>query len=357
MPPESIVELQVEDVAFGGNGVARHDGKAVFVPFTIDGERVSARITRQKKNFALAELREVIDPSPRRVKPRCRYFTKCGGCSYQHIDYARQLEIKSKQVEQTLKRVGRIAEPPMQPIVPSPAEYGYRNRIRMHIEQGAVGFYAHGSHRLIDIESCPIASPEVNESLARLRSRPVYDGDYTVSENTAGKFFEQVNTAVAAELLAHVEKLIQPGQSLLVDAYCGAGFFAKHLAGKFEKVIGIEENEMAVAHARQSAAPNEKYMAGDVEAHLPAAFTGEDLARTTLILDPPATGITARVSDFILAAGPAEIIYVSCNPATLARDLALFTRSYRLLSVTPLDMFPQTAEIEAVAHLRLQEVS
>ncbi|HWB58495.1 MAG TPA: class I SAM-dependent RNA methyltransferase [Chthoniobacteraceae bacterium] len=350
--PSPVVEVLVEDVAFGGNGVARRDGKAVFVPFTIDGERVTARVVREKKNFAVAELQAVIDPSPHRVKPRCKFFQKCGGCSYQHIAYERQLEIKSRQVEQTLRRVGKLAEPPMQPIIPSPAEYGYRNRIRMHIEDGVVGFYAHGSHRLIDIDSCPIASAEVNEALTRLRSRPVYDGDYTVSENTTGKFFEQVNTAVAREMLALVERLMLRGQSLLVDAYCGAGFFAKHLAPRFEKVIGIEENEMAVAHARQSAQLHEKYLAGSVELHLPAAFTGEQLDRTTLILDPPATGITPRVSDFILAAQPAEIIYVSCNPATLARDLALLCRSYRLLSVTPLDMFPQTAEIEVVAHLR-----
>src|SRR5271170_4626847 len=111
-PPESIVEVLVEDVAFGGNGVARHDGKAVFIPFTIDGERVAARIVRQKKKFAVAELKSVIDPSPHRVRPRCVYFQTCGGCSYQHIDYARQLEIKSRQVGETLRRVGRLGEAP-----------------------------------------------------------------------------------------------------------------------------------------------------------------------------------------------------------------------------------------------------
>ena len=350
--PESIIEVFVEDVAFGGNGVARHDGKAVFIPFTIDGERVSARITRQKKKFATAELKTVADPSPHRARPQCVYFQTCGGCSYQHIDYPHQLEIKGRQVAQTLRRVGRLAVVPMSPIIPSPQSYGYRNRVRMHIENGMVGFYAHGSHKLVDIKSCSIASAEVNDALARLRSRPVYDGDYTVSENNTGKFFEQTNPAVAQAMLDLVSRLVQTGQSLLVDAYCGAGFFAKHLAPRFGKIIGIEENEMAVAHARQSALPNEKYMAGPVELHLPAAFTGEELGRTTLVLDPPATGISARVCDFILASQPGEIIYVSCNPATLARDLALLCKSYQLLSVTPLDMFPQTAEIEVVAHLR-----
>jgi 23S rRNA (uracil1939-C5)-methyltransferase len=352
MPPGLSIEVTVEDVAFGGNGVARHDGKAVFIPFTIDGEHVSARITREKKKFAEGELRAVLDPSPHRVKPECPYFENCGGCSYQHISYAHQLEIKSKQVEQTLRRVGRLEKVPMSPIIPSPLPYGYRNRIRMHIEDGRVGFYAHGSHELIDIKSCSIASAEVNEGLARLRSRAVYDGDYTVSENTGGRFFEQTNNAVAQEMLDLASRLVKQGQSLLVDAYCGAGFFAKHLAPHFERVIGIEANDMAVEHARKSALPNESYMAGEVELHLPGAFTGEDLARTTVILDPPAIGISRRAADFILAAQPSEIIYVSCNPATLARDLALLGGAYQLLSVTPLDMFPQTAEIEVMAHLR-----
>jgi 23S rRNA (uracil1939-C5)-methyltransferase len=351
MQSQPIIETSVVDVAFGGNGVARHEGKAVFIPFTIDAEKVSARIVKAKKNFADAELLTVIEPSPQRVAPECPYFQRCGGCSYQHIGYAHQLEIKHRQVEQTLRRVGRIADVPMRPAIPSPQNYGYRNRIRVHIENGTVGFFAHGRHELIDIESCAIALPAVNESLRRFRSRAVFDGDYTISENTGGRFFEQTNHAVAQALLDLAAQLVKPGQSLLVDAYCGAGFFAKHLAGHFEKVTGIEENEHAVLHAQTSAAPNENYLAGAVELHLADALACGDRARTTLILDPPAIGISPRVSDIILAAIPSEILYVSCNPATLARDLAHLTRAYKLLSVTPLDMFPQTAEIEVAAHL------
>lgn len=347
------IEALIEDVAFGGNGVARHDGKAVFIPFTIDGEKIVARITRQKKKFAEAELEEVLAPSPHRVAPECPYFQRCGGCSYQHIDYAHQLEIKQRQVEQTLRRVGRLPHVPMRPIIPSPRNYGYRNRIRVHIEAGVIGFYAHDRHELIDIESCAIASRAVNEALRGLRSRAAFDGDYTLAENTGGKFFEQTNDAVAREMLDLVGRTVKPGQSLLVDAYCGAGFFAKHLAGRFEHVIGIEENDLAIAHARQGAGPNEHYLAGDVAALLPGALSGGDPARTTLILDPPATGISARVSDILLASRPTEVIYVSCNPATLARDLASLCRAFELLSVTPLDMFPQTAEVEVVAHLAL----
>ena len=350
---QTIIETAVVDVAFGGNGVARHAGKAVFIPFTIDGEKVSARIVREKKNFAEADLAVVIEPSPHRVASECPYFQRCGGCSYQHINYAHQLEIKHRQVEQTLRRVGRIAYVPMRAAVPSPLSYGYRNRIRVHIENGAVGFFAHGSHELIEIESCAIASPEVNEALRRFRGRAVFDGDYTLSENMGGRFFEQTNTAVAQAMLAVVGGLVQPGRSLLVDAYCGAGFFAKHLSSQFEKITGIEENEHAVAHARRDAAPHEKYLVGDVDVHLADALACGDQSRTMLLFDPPATGITPRTGDIILASMPSEIIYVSCNPATLARDLAALCRTYRLDSVTPLDMFPQTAEIEVVAHLIL----
>jgi tRNA/tmRNA/rRNA uracil-C5-methylase (TrmA/RlmC/RlmD family) len=349
--PQSITTTVV-DVAFGGNGVARHEGKAVFIPFTIDGEKVSASIVKAKKKFAVAELEAVIVPSPHRVAPECPYFQHCGGCSYQHIGYRHQLEIKGRQVAQTLRRVGRIEHVPMQPVVPSPQSYGYRNRIRVHIENGTVGFFAHGSHELIDIESCALASPTVNGALRRFRGRAVFDGDCTISENTGGRFFEQTNSAVAQAMLDLTEQLVKPGQSLLVDAYCGAGLFAKHLSAHFEKVTGIEENEHAVAHARTGAAPHESYLAGDVELHLADALAGGDRTRTTLLLDPPATGITPRVCDIILAGMPSEIIYVSCNPATLARDLARLARAFGLLSVTPLDMFPQTAEIEVVAHLR-----
>ena len=345
-----ISGLKIEDVGFGGNGVGRSGGKVVFVPFTIDGEEVTARVTRQKKKFADAELVSVDVPSPHRVEPVCPYFGSCGGCSYQHIDYRHQLEIKAKQVEQTLKRVGRLGEIPMCPIIGSPKEYGYRNRIRVHVSDGVTGFVSVNPPELVDIESCPIASPQVNEALAELRTRVARDGDYTLAERGGG-YFEQTNDAVAEQLLALVEKTVRRGQTLLVDAYCGAGLFARHLAGLFERVVGIEENPYAVRQAMHSAGTNELYLSGDVAGHLPGVLAGGDSLTTTVLLDPPAAGIEPAVIDILLAAKPSEIVYVSCNPATLARDLALLCRNYRLESVTPLDMFPQTAEIEAAVHL------
>src|SRR2546429_4564441 len=146
------VDLKITDVAFGGKGVARENGKAVFIPFTIERELVSAKITREKKQFAEAEVVDLRQRSRYRVDPPCPYFGRCGGCAYQHIDYAHELELKARQVEQTLRRVGGFASVPMQPIVPSPKQYGYRNRVTIHAAQGVVGFFAHGRHELIDIE-------------------------------------------------------------------------------------------------------------------------------------------------------------------------------------------------------------
>ncbi|MDQ3622859.1 MAG: class I SAM-dependent RNA methyltransferase [Verrucomicrobiota bacterium] len=344
-------QTRVTDIAFGGKGVARDQGKVLFVPFVAPGELVTVRRVREKKKFAEAKLVSVDEASPDRVEPRCRYFGRCGGCAYQHLAYPKQLEIKARQVEETLRRVGRLAEVPMQRIVPAPEPYEYRNRIRVHAAGGATGFFACDAHSLIDIEECPIAAPEVNRALQRLRQTPVRDGDYSLRARGPGPFFEQTNPAVTQAMLSLVESLLKPGQELLVDAYCGGGLFARHLAPRFEKVIGIEENTNAIEYARRQAGVNEKYVQGEVSAVLGDVLSAHDARRSTVLLDPPATGVSPRVCDLLVGARPAEIVYVSCNPATLARDLAALTGTHELRSVTPLDMFPQTAEIEVVAYL------
>ena len=345
------VELSITDVAFGGAGVARHEGKVCFVPFTAPGDKVRVKLSRNRKKFAEGEVLEILKPSPDRVRPKCEYFARCGGCAYQHIDYARQLELKQQQVEQTLRRVGRFADVPMRPIIPSPEPYGYRNRIRVHVHMGQAGFFAHRSHELVPIVRCEIAQPAVNEALHDLRRTSVRDGDYTLLAGQRGEFFEQTNDAVAAELLTLVENTVRRDQSLLIDAFSGAGFFAHRLAPLFADVIGIEENEHAVALARRRAGANERYLAGDVAEYLAQLLDSHDMSRATVILDPPATGLAPRIVDILASSTTSELLYVSCNPATLARDLAGLSPRFRLASVTPLDMFPQTAEIETLAVL------
>ena len=346
-----LLILTIHDIAFGGKGVARHDGMVVFVPFVIPGEVVSARVVRRKKNFAEAEVVQILEASPDRVAPPCPVFGHCGGCRYQHIAYERQLVVKAAQVEQTLRRVGKLADVPMQPIIAAPKSYAYRNRIRVHRAGGVTGFFMTDGQTLVDVEQCALAVPKVNDALRKLRHADVPDDDYSLRAPGGGPYFEQTNAGVTRELVALVERSVRRGQQLLVDAYCGAGLFAHALAAHFENVIGLEAHPLAVAAAQREALPNERYIAGEVATHLGEILAAHDAARTTVILDPPGTGITPRVAELLIAGGPAEIFYVSCNPATLARDLALLAKTFRLEAVTPLDMFPQTAEIEVVAHL------
>src|SRR5713101_6602803 len=152
-----VVDLKIENIAFGGKGVAREQGKAVFVPYTVESELVSAEIVREKKQFAEAELVGGKQASPVRVEPQCPYFGRCGGCAYQHMSYEHQLAIKWRQVRDALERIGKLKDVPMRPIIPSPKQYAYRNRITVHAQDGVIGFFRRVSHRLIDIECCPIS--------------------------------------------------------------------------------------------------------------------------------------------------------------------------------------------------------
>jgi len=349
------LELQIQDVAFGGKGVARTDGKAVFVPYVIDGESVSASITREHKKFLDAELENIITPSPHRVEPCCPYFGRCGGCVYQHIEYEHQLALKWRQVKETLRRIGGLKEPPMRPFIPAPIEYGYRNRITVHVRDGVIGFFRRESNKLLGIERCPIARDEVNAKLTDLRARNPHDGHYTLRVIDGPRVFTQANDGVAAAMLDLVDRLLASAGGTLVDAYCGAGFFAKRLRARFDRVIGIDWDQRAIAIAREDANENETYVAADVETELGAILrsiaSGSGKGNSVVIVDPPATGLSKIIVEALIENQPSQLIYVSCNPGTLARDLAALKESFRVDSITPLDMFPQTAEIEVAVKL------
>ena len=357
-----IVDLKIENIAFGGKGVAREQGKAVFVPYVIEDETVSVEIVREKKQFAEAELVEVKERSLDRVNPQCPYFGRCGGCAYQHISYEHQLAIKWRQVRGALQRIGKLKDVPMRPIIPSPKQYAYRNRITVHAQDGTIGFFRRDSHQLIDIERCPISTDEVDRALTQLRAQPyARDGHYTLRAPASSRVFSQTNDDVADALRELVVNLVPPNQKQLIDAYCGAGFFAKALVDKFERVIGIDWDKFAIAAAKENATEKETYIAGDVETELTGSdglLAVEDEMRRlgncrslTLIVDPPATGLSENVRKAIIDLAPQTLIYVSCNPPTLARDLRELQDKFIIESVTPLDMFPQTAEIEVAAHL------
>src|SRR5947208_11656096 len=211
-------------------GVGRESGKAIFVPYTIEGEFVSAEIVREKKQFAEAELVNVREPSPDRVQPQCQYFGHCGGCAYQHITYEHQLAIKWRQVRDVLQRIGKLKDVPMRPIIPSPEQYGYRNRITVHAQEGVVGFFRRDSNRLLDIERCPISRDEVNRALAELRAsrnRGIRDGHYTLRASAGARGFSQTNDAVANALRDLIVAPAPPNQPLSIDPSCRSGLFPR----------------------------------------------------------------------------------------------------------------------------------
>jgi 23S rRNA (uracil1939-C5)-methyltransferase len=308
---------------------------------------------REKKQFAEAEVVNLRESSPHRVQPECPYFGRCGGCAYQHIEYEHQLAIKWRQVRDILERIGKLKRVPMRPIIPSPLAYAYRNRITVHAQEGVIGYFRRDSHQLIDVERCPIALDEVNRALADLRENQVRDGHYTLRAKSGPRVFLQTNDAVANAMRDLIAQLIPFGQELLVDAYCGGGFFAKALLEKFQRVIGIDWDKFAIAVAKENATAKEVYVAGNVDEELRGALSKADRTKTAVIVDPPATGLTPTVRQAFVDLAPATLVYVSCNPSTLARDLKELTEIFAVESVTPLDMFPQTAEIEVVVHLQI----
>ena len=343
-----IVELDVHDVAFGGAGVGRLEGKVVFVPLTIDGERVQAKLIERRSGYDRAQLTKVLLPSTHRVGPVCPYFGTCGGCDYQHIAYDHQLELKRRQVIQLLERIGRITDAQVSPTSPCASPYAFRNRITVHAMEGRIGFFEKNSRNVVDVEHCPIAVPAVNEELKELRERGLRDGQHrTLRGSDVPRTFTQTNEFIATALVDYVAR--QVTGDILVDAYCGSGFFGHALAHRFRIVIGLDWNELAIAAARLNANPNEEYICDDVSESIASVL--EEYEPQTIILDPPADGLKASVTKALLTKPSNRLIYVSCNPATLARDLARLASGYRLIEIQPFDMFPQTAEIEAVAVL------
>ena len=349
------IVMEINDIGFGGRGVGRVNGMACFVPGVIEGEKVRVKIAKVKSRMMEAWLLEVLEPSPCRIEAPCPVFLQCGGCSYQHIDYPHQLHVKETQLREALRRLGGLIDPPVAAMIPSPEPYGYRNRIAVHVRDGKAGFFAEGSNRVVPVSKCLIASPEVDAGFQDLLKERPRDGDYLIGEKKRYGGFRQVNNAVAEILKKTVREAVRPSDKanpisgLLVDAYCGAGFFAHELQSLFTKVIGIERSIASVAMASRQAAENEEYLAGDVELKLGEALGAGNSEETVLLLDPPSEGLAEFATEAILNKPPARIVYVSCNPATLARDAKRLAERYRIIQVTPLDMFPQTAEIESVS--------
>ena len=368
----SRLTVTIQDIAFGGEGVARVDEFVIFVPFVVVGEEVEVEIIEVKKKFARARLLEIRKPAPERVAPACRYFGECGGCQYQHIDYPAQLRLKHKQIADLFQRIGGLPETVIDPVVPCRQPYGYRNRIMIRsqwdkFKQGLnIGFIRHDNRLVVDIEECKVAEPALNEQIQFVRADPPPKGGLKVVLRLAPEGWEvprdsffQNNYFLLPKLVEAVrERVRESGARHLVDAYCGVGFFAIELADLVESFAGIEIDRLAIQAARANAAhrgrSNGEFVSGDVAAALPELLNRFSPASTAIILDPPRTGCSMAILESLRRTRPRQIIYVSCHPATLARDLNVLLREkvYDLLKVVPLDMFPQTQHIECVADLR-----
>lgn len=362
------IRVTIHDVAYGGSGVGRlPDGKVVFVPDTLTGEDVLIRPTRSRKGFAEAELIEVIVPSPQRAVPVCAYSGQCGGCQYQHAAYAEQLQIKAKQVRDALQRIGGFKEIPPLHVEPAPQSYGYRNKITLHSgATGTLGFFGRDHRTVIDIARCPIASDGLNLMLAALRKSPARPRhvslvDSALRPESPDGSFHQVNTAMAAQLLQWVRRQIGVSSpERLLDLYCGAGFFTLGLADLFAGVCGVDRDERAIhaatVRARAAGLSQVSFFAGGVEERLEWLLQNAPPEGTSVLVDPPREGLTAPVIAAFSRNRMARLIYVSCDPATLARDLKKLVSAesagYALSSLGMFDMFPQTAHIETVAVLK-----
>jgi len=440
MQKGSALELCVEKLMFEGKALARSpEGKAVFLEGALPGERVRATLVKDKREYGIARLLEVIDPSPDRVAPRCRHFTRCGGCSLQYAAYLAQLGFKQRFVADAFRCIGKMAEFPLLPIVPSPREFGYRNKMEFSFsreeDELCLGLHPRGSFRhVVDLAECPIFSFPMEDLFASAKrwanqrnltvwdvkghqgalrnflirtshlGNPLFDlvsgeplsmeaieswisllppGDALLTINRAwgdthrvdeqqvlrGRgFLEETLMGLAFRISARsffqtnpwatellygevVAAAKECSANVILDLYCGTGTIACLLAREGAEVWGVERDPDSVRDAKRNAELNglvAQFRQGEVE-KMPADLPSFDL----IVLDPPRTGLHPKATEWLLKEHPQFLIYISCNPDTLARDLLLL-EPYELVRARPFDLFPQTFHVETMAFLRRQ---
>ncbi len=384
------IEITIDALTNLGAGVGRMDGWVVFVPFSLPGETVRARVFRNDKNCSHADLVEVLVPSPDRVAPRCSLFGECGGCQYQHLSYDKQLAWKTRQVGELMKHMAGITFP-VNDCLSSNQTWNYRSKITPHFEKavggdlGPIGFLAFGRRsQLLDVPQCPIAMETINRDLPAIREglraransfkrgatvllRATEDrvetdfravatervGDLTF-QFLAGDFFQN-NPFILPAFTGYVaNQAAAGGAKFLVDAYCGSGLFSLTLAKHFEQVAGVEVSETSCEWARKNAAANQisnvKFLTASAEAiFYQISFPAVE---TAVVIDPPRKGCTPEFIEQLVKFGPARVVYVSCDPATQVRDLKQLSEGgYQLADVQPFDLFPHTRHLESVMTL------
>lgn len=403
-------DIQLEKLTYGGEAMGRlPDNRAVFVPFGLPGERVRVRLTEEKKNFARGEIVELLEPSPERIEAKCKHFGACGGCHYQHLPYERQVQAKRSILIDQLQRIGKIENPPVQPMVACPQPWNYRNHVQFHLtEEGQLGYVSplpQGEGIGVrEITECHLPEPALNALWTQLDFEPqtgiervslrlgvdgermlilesdspeppdlaieadvsvvhLYEDNAVVMAGndhlflrvlgrdfkvSAASFF-QVNTVMAGKMVEHlIAKLPITNHLTILDVYCGVGLFSAFLAPRCRRLIGIEASESACEDfaVNLDEFGNVELYEDEAEAVIPHLEAQPDI----VLVDPPRAGLDKAVVDGILKLSPRLVAYVSCDPSTLARDAArLLNGGYRLKDVTPFDMFPQTYHIESIS--------
>lgn len=396
-----MIELLPHDIAHGGEAVARRDGKTYFIAGAMPGERVGANVVQDKGNWARAELERILDPAPERIDPPCPHFSACGGCRWQYADHHAQLRWKRGIVAGQLTHLGGVAEPVVRDTVAGGAPYGYRNRMDFRVLDGKPALHQAKSHRLVPLDVCLLLDPdlrsvfdalgpldEVERVTLRVGTRtgerlvvvtgqvPPQAGDWAaqvavvrgsrvepargraaITEEIAGRRFRisgltffQGNSTGAERLVELATEAAEVGvDDVLLDGYSGGGLFAATVGAAARRVVAVETGREAVKdlkHNLRSAAVEATVLEADF-AEVPNRV---DEPWTVAVVDPPRRGLGADGVDAVTAAMPGRIVYVSCDPASLARDTrALVTAGYRLDWAAPVDMFPQTHHVETVA--------
>jgi 23S rRNA (uracil1939-C5)-methyltransferase len=384
------LEVTIERILPGGAGLAHAEGRTLLVGLAAPGDVLRVRVEQVRGKVAFASIIEVIVPSPLRVEPPCPYFGRCGGCDFQQLSYEAQLSAKVEIIKDCLRRIAHIDYTSEIPITPSPQAWHYRARAQWQYDapHQRFGYFERGSHRVCDVAECPVLVSKLEETLEQLRELMKEDAlppgaeDFQAVAGEEGASLAPPVDAVATtrEVSRHIlghhyrfnaEGFFQINHELLgalvaasvsdlkgesaIDLYCGVGLFTLPLAARFKEVTGVEANPAAIAYARRNLAEENL-----TNVRLECARVGEWLDTNAakhknvdlLLLDPPRTGAEEGAINGVLSLAPRRIAYVSCDPATLARDLKkLLASGYRLDTVAAFDMFPQTHHVETVAHL------
>ena len=381
------VEVVVEKLVAGGDGLARVDGIPIFVARAAPGDRARVRLVERRPDYGRAEIVELLAPGPGRRQPPCPYFADCGGCQLQHLEDALQVRYKAEAVVETLSRVGGVTTPPSLEVVAGDA-WGYRLRTQLHTgrdAQGAVqvGYHARGSHTLVPVRACPILAPGLEAAIPELPARlsagggevpgrvdlllgdggalsaapvagdlphgdvPLTVGDFTYRLDA--RCFFQAHRSLVARL---VSAAVGPWEgATAVDLYAGVGLFSLPLGRRYRSVVAVEGDRVSARYARGNAKRNRLPHVAVVPQAVESWAGQLPSSLDRVLVDPPRDGLAASVRKALLLRQPERLTYVSCHAATLARDLRELLGPYRLESLTLFDLFPQSGHMESVAQL------